>query len=352
MCWYGVMLELVVLWFRTRGFRELEIVVLRHELSVLRRQVVRPELRDADRLFLAAASRVLPRARWSVFVVTPATLVAWHRRLVARHWTYPHRGPGRPPIDSKTRELVVRLARENPRWGYQRIQGELAGLGVRVSATTIRAVLRAEGLGPAPRRAGPSWREFLAAQAKGVLATDFFTVDTVLLRRLYVLFFVELDTRQVHLAGVTANPTGQWVTQQARNLFMTMRHRLSARRFLICDRDTKFSAAFNEVFTSEGLRVIRTPVRAPQANAYAKRWVGTVRRECLDWILIFGRRHLETVLTSYLEHYNTQGPTEHSNSEHPTPSPHHHPRTPRHPDPGSDRRDRLGGVIHEYTLAA
>ena len=169
-------------------------------------------------------------------------------------------------------------------------------------------MLRAEGFGPAPQRAGPSWREFLAAQAKGVLATDFFTVDTVLLRRLYVLFFIELDTRRVHLAGVTANPTGQWVTQQARNLFMTIGERLSGRRFLICDRDTKFSAAFDGVFTSEGLRVLRTPVRAPQANAYAERWVGTVRRDCLDWILIFGRCHLEMVLTSYLKHYNTHRP--------------------------------------------
>jgi putative transposase len=212
--------------------------------------------------------------------------------------------------------------------------------------------VRAEGLGPAPRRAGPSWREFLAAQAKGVLATDFFTVDTIMLRCLYVLFFVELDTRRVHLAGVTANPTGQWVTQRARNLFMTMRHRLSARQFLICDRDTKFGAAFNEVFTSEGLRIIRTPVRAPRANAYAERWVGTVLRECLDWILIFGRCHLETVLTSYLAHYNTHRPhraleLRSPNSQPPPPCP-----TPSKPGSRIHRRDRLGGVIHEYTLAA
>jgi putative transposase len=210
----------------------------------------------------------------------------------------------------------------------------------------------AEGLGPAPRRTGPSWREFLAAQAKGVLATDFFTVDTIILRRLYVLFFIELDTRRVHLAGVIANPTGQWVTHPARNLFMTMRHGLTGRRFLIGDRDTKFSAAFNEVFTSEELRVIRIPVRAPQANADPERWVGTVRRECLDWILIFGRRHLETVLTSYLEHYNTHRPHRALETRAPDAQPSPPGPSPSHPGFRVNRRDRLGGVIHEYSLAA
>jgi len=287
-------LELVLLRFRSQSYQELEIVVLRHELVILRRQVTRPELRDTDRVLLAAASRILPRARWSAFFVTPATLLRWHRRLVAHNWTYPHRGPGRPPLDPEIRALIVRLATDNPRWGYVRIQGELAGLGIRVSATTVRRVLGHAGLDPAPRRSGPTWREFLHAQATTILAVDFFTVETIWLRRLYVLFFIELDTRRIYLAGVTAHPIGAWVVQQARNLVMTMR--IGARRFLIRDRDTKFSGAFDEVFRSEGLRVIRTPVQAPRANAYAERFVGTVRRECLDWILIVGRCHLARAL--------------------------------------------------------
>ncbi len=223
-------LELVVLRFHSWRYKELEIVVLRHELGVLRRQVSRPQFGDVDRVFLAAASRILPRPGWGIFLVKPATLLAWHRRLVAKHWTYPHRRPGRPPIDPEIRDLIVGLARENPRWGYQRIQGELAGLDITVSTTTVRRVLHGAGLDPSPVREGPTWREFVRAQASTILATDFFTVDTVLLRRLYVLFFIELDTRRIHLAGVTAHPTGAWVTQQARNLSRRAPGRLARRR--------------------------------------------------------------------------------------------------------------------------
>jgi putative transposase len=194
----------------------------------------------------------------------------------------------------------VRLAVENPRWGYLRIQGELIGLDIKVSATTVRRVLQQAGLGPSGARSGLSWRDFVRSQAKTILATDFFTVDTVFLKRLYVLFFIEIDTRRVHLAGVTASPTGPWVTQQARNLVMAVGEALSTRKFLIRDRDTKFTGTFDEALRSEGLRVIRTPVRAPRANAFAERLVGTIRRECLDWILVLGRRHLEAVLREYL----------------------------------------------------
>jgi putative transposase len=284
-------------------------------------------------------------------MVAPATLVRWHRRLVAKRWSYPHRGPGRPALDGEVRELVVRMARENPRWGYRRIQGELVNLGVRVSATTIRTVLRRHGLGPAPRSGELTWREFLRTQAAGFLATDFFTVETIFLRRLYVLFFIELDTRRVHLAGCTARPAGAWVVQQARNLFMAVGEQFGSRRYLVRDRDAKFSGAFDEVFRSEGLRVIRTPVLAPRANAYAERFVGTVRRECLDWILIRGRRHLELVLQIYVDHYNTHRPHRALGLARPSA---------RSPSPSGSlesltrvrRRDRVGGLIHEYEAAA
>jgi putative transposase len=206
------------------------------------------------------------------------------------------------------RALIVRLARENPGWGYRRIQGELAGLGIRIAASTVWSILQQAGIEPAPRRSSETWREFLRAQASGIVACDFFTVDTVLFRRLYALVFIELATRQVYLAGITANPTGEWATQQARNIIETFVDRAEPIRFLIHDRDSKFTAAFDEVFRSDGIRVIRTPVRAPRANAFIERWIGTVRRECLDRILIVNRRHLERVLPAYIRHYNEHRP--------------------------------------------
>ncbi len=244
---------------------EVENAVLRHQLIVLRRTVKRPPLRRRDRLLLAAAGGLLPRDRWSVFLVSPQTLLRWHRELVRRKWSYRRRWPGRPPLDSAVRELVVRLGRENPSWGCVRIQGELRKLGIRVGATTIRSVLRRSGFGPAPRRGGPSWGEFLRAQARGMLACDFFTVETAWLRTLYVLFFIEHGSRRVRLAGVTANPDGVWMRQQARNL--AVEERLHGVRFLLHDRDAKFSGPFDEIVRGERVRVVKTPVRAPQAKA-------------------------------------------------------------------------------------
>jgi putative transposase len=313
---FRCLLRLVLLRPRSTEFKELEIVVLRHQLAVLRRQTCRPQLTPTDRLLLAAASRLLPRSRWRSFLVTPTTLLRCHRRLVARRWTYPGRS-GRPPIGGEIRELVLRLARENPRWGYQRIVGELNGLGLAVSATTVKKLLGQAGLGPAGSRCGPSWRAFLRAQAKSMLAVDFFTVETISLQRLYVLFLIELGGRRVHLAGCTVNPTGAWVTQQARQFTWALQERPGSFRFLIRDRDSKFTRDFDAVFASEGIEIIKTPVQAPKANAIAERFVRTARAECLDWLLIMNRRHLERVLRVFVDHYNTHRRTAHSTSSRP-----------------------------------
>jgi hypothetical protein len=264
-------IQLLALLARGEAAKDLEILVLRHQLTVLRRQIPRPKLELADRALLAPVSRVLPRSRWSCFFVRPETLLRWHRRLIAGAWTYPHRQTGRPPLDQDVQQLIIRLARENPGWGYQRIKGELLRLGVQVSATAIRTTLRRHGLDPAPRRVATSWRAFLRRQAAGIVACDFFTVDTIWLRRLYVLFFIEHETRRVHLAGVTASPDGVWVTQQARNLLLVLGEQGRRVRFLLGDRDAKFSRSFDDVFRSEGAQVLVTPVRAPKANAYAER---------------------------------------------------------------------------------
>jgi putative transposase len=346
------LIELVALRPRSAEYKELEIVVLRHELAVLRRQVHRPDLRPADRVFLSAAARLLPRWRWSAFFVTPQTLLAWHRHLVARRWTYPSRGPGRPPIDPKVRALVLRLACENPRWGYRRIVGELAGLGISVSATSVRKILVSGGLGPAGTRGGPAWSEFIRRQAESMIACDFFTVDTISFRRIYVLFFIEISTRRVHLAGVTENPDGAWVAQQARNLAWEFSDRRTPRRFLVRDNDAKFNGAFDEILRGEGIEILRTPIEAPKANAIAERFVGTVRRECLDWLLIANRRHLERVLRTFVDHYNGHRPHRGLGLAAPDrmivaafPSTPPAIRT-------VSRRDRLGGLIHEYRTAA
>jgi transposase InsO family protein len=229
--------------------------------------------------------------------------------LVRRKWTYQKtRKPGRPPIDSQIAELIVRMARENARWGCVRICGELRKLSIRVGATTIRTLLRQHGLGPAPRRTGPTWAQFLRAQAEGIVACDFFTVETIRLKTLYVLFFIQLSTRRVVAAAVTAHPDAAWVTQQARNATMDLNDRGVSIRFLLRDHDAKFSRSFHDVFGSEGGQVLRTPIRAPRANAYAERWVQTVRAECLDWTLVLGRRHLPRLLRGYVRHYNQQRP--------------------------------------------
>ena len=327
---------------------ELENAVLRHEVRLLRRHRRSLDLRRLDRAVLAAASRAVPRDRWSLFFVRPQTLLRWHREIVRRKWTHTRRGrPGRPPTDPEVRALILRLGKENRRWGCVRIQGELRKLGIRLGATTIRSILRRAGVGPASRGPDPNWREFLRTQASGILATDFFTIETITLRTLYVLFFIELATRRVHVAGVTAHPDSVWVTQQARNL--AIEGRLQGVRFLIHDRDAKYSWSFDEVRRTEGVRVVRSPIRSPKANAICERWVGTVRRECLDHLLILHRRHLERVLSAFVAHYNGSRPHRALDLQ----SPELRGDPPATVDPGRIRRqDILGGLIHEYEPAA
>jgi transposase InsO family protein len=328
--------------------KDVELAVLRHQLAVLRRQVNRPRYTPSDRMVLAWLARLLPRERWSVFLVTPGTLLRWHRELIARRWTYPHIGNPRA-LDDKVVALVLRLARENPRWGYLRIVGEARKLGVRVSVTSVRRILHRHRLGPAPRRGGgPSWVAFLRAQATGTLAIDFFTVETVSLTRLYVLFIVEVQRRRVHLLGVTAHPVGEWVTQAARNLLMDLAERGDRLRLLVRDRDAKFAAGFDAVFTAAGIDVVKTPPRSPRANAFAERWVASARAECLDWVLIRNAGHLHRVLKAYVEHYNRGRPHRSLDLQAPIPS------APPRPDGDGpvQRVDVLGGLIHEYRRAA
>jgi putative transposase len=340
-----------VMLLRIRGdaAKDIEILVLRHQLALLRRQVNRPALEPADRVLLAALSRLLPRAHWNTFMVTPATLLRWHRELVTRKWTYPRKTAGRPPIRAEIRNLVLRLAAENPSWGHRRIHGELIGLGYRVGTATVWRILHQAGVSPAPRRVDASWTGFLRAQAAGVLACDFFTVDTVFFQRIYVFFLVEIASRRVHILGATRHPTGAWVAQQARNLLMDLDERAQSFHFLIRDRDTKFTDAFDAVFGAANIRILRTPPQTPKASAFAERWILSVRRECTDRLLIFSERHLESVLKIYQGHFNGHRPHRSLAQRPPAPPPETIPTSDNH----TIHRSRLlGGLINEYRNAA
>ena len=340
---------------RRDSAKDAELLVLRHENAVLRRELrTRARYRPADRLWLAALSALIPRRRWaSIFPVTPATLLSWHRRLVARKWDYARRRarPGRPPTHPMIRQLVLRLATENPRWGHRRVHGELAGLGYPIAASTVWNILHAAGIDPAPRRQGPTWRQFLAAQADSIIACDFLHIDTVGLQRLYALVFLEHATRRLHIAGVTAHPTAEWVTQQARNLAYELGTRVESLRFLIRDRDTKYTRTFDNVFHADDIQTLKTPPQAPRANAHCERVIGTLRREVLDHILIVNATHAHRVLAEYTRHYNHHRPHQARNQRPPdaTTRP---PNIQHHHHPHIVHTRVLGGLINEYQHAA
>ncbi|MBQ0895715.1 integrase core domain-containing protein [Micromonospora sp. U56] len=334
---------------RTGAAKDVEILVLRNENAILRRQSPKPRLDWTDRAVLAALIRLLPRALKVHRLVSPATVMRWHRRLVARHWTYPNRA-GRPPVDPIVAGLVEQMARDNPGWGYQRIQGELLGLGHRIGASTIRRILKHLGIPPAPvRRDHTTCRRFLRTQASTMLACDFFHVDCALtLQRLYVFFVMEVGDWYVHILGITANPDGPWTVQQARNLLMDLGDRASQFKALIRDRAGQFTAAFDAVLADSGITVCKIPPQNPRANAYAERFVGTVRREVTDRMLVAGERPLRRTLERYAHHYNRRRPHRALQL-----------RPPRSDRPVVDlthertkRRPILGGLINEYERAA
>src|SRR4051812_33015272 len=346
---FGQVLGLVLLLGRTSAAKDVELLVLRHEVAVLRRANLRPRLEWAERAVFAALVRLLPRSLQAHRLVAPDTILRWHRRLVRRRWTYPNR-TGRPPIDDVLAALVVRMARENPRWGYQRLQGELLKLGHRVGASTIRRILKRHRIPPVSlRHTDASWRQFLRMQASSMLAVDFFHVDCALtLQRLYVLFALEVGDRYLHVLAVTRHPDGPWTTQQARNLVMDLGERAHRFRFLVRDRAGQFAASFDAVLADAGIDVVKIPPRCPRANCFAERFVLTVRTEVTDRMLIFGERHLQQVLGVYAAHYNTARP--------------HRALQLRSPRPASPvpapvhgrirRRPILGGLLNEYEAAA
>jgi putative transposase len=301
-------LGLAVLAFRGDRARDAELLVLRHENAVLRRHVGRdgtsratgcgsPRWHGSCRA--GAGSGSSPRRSWpgianslaaSTTRASGASPAARRRPRASLAWSFGWQGR-------------IRFM-----WGHRRIHGELTKLGIAVAPSTVWEILRAAGIDPAPRRSGPTWRQFLHAQAAGILAVDFLHVDTVLLKPIYVLVFIEHRTRRMHLGGVTAHPTGDWAVQQARNLALTLGERFENIKFLVRDHGSNFTASFDAVFQASGTRIVHTAVQAPRMNAICERQAGTLRRELLDRVLILGEAHLRTVLAEYQVHYNTARP--------------------------------------------
>lgn len=323
---------------------KLEVLALRHEVAILRRQVKRPDLFPTDRLILADLGRHLQAGK---LMFAPATLLRWHRELVRHKWAAFQRRPrrGRPAIAEEIQALILQMARENPRWGDRRIKGELLKLGIKVSASAIRMLLRRYRVPPAPRRNGPTWREFIRAHAAAIIAADFFTIESVFLRTIYVVVFIELGSRRLLWADCTTNPGSAWVTQQARNVAYELKDLGVPVRFAIHDRDSKFTSGFDAVLESEGVEVIRTPYHAPRANSHCERSIGSARREFFDFMIVIGERHLRLLLNLWQDHYNRGRP--HMALDLVAPNPRPTPAT------GVIVRERkLFGLTTEYSRAA
>lgn len=332
--------------------KDLEIIILRQQVRILQRKAKSPpRISDPERVILAILThKISPSTKDArkqldqlIMIFKPDTVLGWHRALVRRKWTFRRKGKlGRPEISSELEALVVRLAKENLGWGYDKIQGELIKLGYDLSATSVRNILKQHRISAASERSSSSWRSFLGHYKAQIPACDFFTVETIWLKTIYVLFFIELGTRRVHLAGWTTNPNATWVTQQARQLVWYLKDDPRQLAYLIHDNDKKFSSSFDTVFYAEGIKIIHTPFRAPRANAFAERWVRSIREECLDHILILNENHLGRVLKEYVEYYNHARPHQGIDQGFPVSGPIRNTRGPVH------RRDILGGVIHDY----
>jgi putative transposase len=340
---------------RSESWKSAEILLLRHQLTVLHRQVeARPKMSWADRALIALLLDVIPKhhRQGLRLVVTPQTVLRWHRDIVARRWAAKsrHKHPGRPRVHRNITTSILRLANENPGWGYRRIHGELAGLGIRVAPSTVWEILTKAGTPPAPGRPGPTWAQFLHSQAQAIIATDFFTVDLLDGTSAYVLAVIEHATRRIRILGVTAHPNDAWVTQMARNLMMDLDEQFASITFLLRDRDTKFTTAFDSVFTATDIRILRSPVQAPRANAIMDRWIGGCRRELIDQTLIWNQQHLLRVLRDYETHHNEHRPHRSLGQA-----------APLKPLPAAvtdldgfrlRRHSRVSGIINEYTPAA
>ena len=350
---FSLLLELVQICRMSDLDKDLEILVLRYQLGIVDRKLNRTiKPNRIEKLTLAvlvnriksAANRSTNELRSSLRLFSPRTVFRWHNELVKRKWTYKHQSKGgRPRISQGIQDLVVRLARENPRWGYGKIEGELLKLSIKVSQTTIRNILNRHGIVPAPVRAGSiGWRQLMNHYKSQLLACDFLTVETLFLKTLYIFFFIEIGTRRIHIAGITEHPNGHWVAQQARNFGWFLQEDDTNYVCLIRDNDSKYTDSFDNVFESEGINIICTPFKAPNANTFAERWVRTLRTECLYNILVVNESHLRRVLTEYVEYYNSRRPHQGLNQQSPIPSP------PPEPSGAIQRRKILGGIINDY----
>src|ERR1035437_9414469 len=339
---------------RENTWKTAEILILRHQLAILqRRQPRRPKLNWADRALLAALLSVIPKARRHRLrlLVTPDTILRWHRDIIRRRWTArsAHGRSGRPATRRNIQALIRRLARENPAWGYRRIHGELAGLGVKVAASTVWAILKASGINPAQGRTGPTWPQFLRSQAEAILACDFFTAGLLNGTQAYVLTVIEHATRRIRILGVTLHPTGEWTAQQARNLLMDLDDQTHRVKFMIRDRGSNFTAAFDAVLTDAGIRPVLCNVRTPRMNAITERWIGGCRRELLDRTLIWNQNHLRQILRQYVTHHNQHRPHRSLDAAAPLKS---LPQPVVLEQYRVRRRTRVSGTIHEYRLVA